>query len=124
LATNSDLTSWIISLETAEAISKLKVVSASNQNLLQFVEEGIVVAGLPMLVADQVDTETVFWGIPQQHVVLLMRKGTAFERFPVRAAGRHRRPRRVASGTRVPERARCGSRTRRRVSRQNWGPGP
>jgi hypothetical protein len=56
--------------------------------------------------------------------VLLMRKGTAFERFPPRAAGRHRRPRRVASGTRVPERARCGSRTRRRVSRQNWGPGP
>lgn len=78
----SELTSWIVSPTTAETISKLKVASGSNQNLLQFVEDGIRVAGLPVLVSDHVDADTVFWGIPKQHVVLVMRKGTTVERFP------------------------------------------
>lgn len=81
-AHGSDLTSWIVSTETAEAISKLKVATGSNQSLLQFVEDGIVVAGLPVVVSDQVDAETVFWGIPKAHTVLVMRKGTKVERFP------------------------------------------
>lgn len=78
----SELTSWIVSPATAEAISKLKVANGSNQNLLEFVEDGIRVAGLPVLVSDQVDNQTVFWGIPRDHVVLVMRKGTTVERFP------------------------------------------
>ena len=46
--------------ETAEASSKPKVqTTGSNQLLLQFVEDGIVVAGLPVLVSDQVDTAAV-----------------------------------------------------------------
>jgi hypothetical protein len=40
--------------------------------LLQFVEDGIVVAGLPVLVSDQVDAAAVFWGIPKAHVVIEM----------------------------------------------------
>jgi hypothetical protein len=40
------------------------------------------VAGLPVLVSDQVDAATLFWGIPKSHVVLVMRKGTTVERFP------------------------------------------
>jgi hypothetical protein len=45
-------------------------------------EDGLVVAGLPVLVSDQVDAATLFWGIPKSHVVLVMRKGTTVERFP------------------------------------------
>ncbi|GAB7068862.1 phage major capsid protein [Mycobacterium hodleri] len=78
----SDLTSWIVSPAQAEALSKLKVASGSNQSLIQFVEDGITVAGLPVLVSDQVDANTKFWGIPSSHVVLVIRKGTRVERFP------------------------------------------
>ncbi len=78
----SQLTSFIVSPTTAETISKLKVANDSNQNLVQFVEDGIRIAGLPVLVSDQVDAQTVFWGIPRDHVVLVMRKGTTVERFP------------------------------------------
>ncbi len=60
-AHGSYLTSWIVSPETAKAISKLKVATGSNRSLLQFVEDGIVVAGQPVVVSDQVDAETVFW---------------------------------------------------------------
>ncbi len=38
--------------------------------------------GLPVLISNQVDANTLFWGIPKQHVVLVMRKGTAVKRFP------------------------------------------
>ena len=41
-----------------------------------------MVAGLPVLVSDQVDEDTVFWAIPNQHVMFVQRKGTAVERFP------------------------------------------
>lgn len=93
----SDLTSWIMSPATAEAVSKLKVASGSNQSLLQFVEDGLVVAGLPVVISDQVDASTKFWGIPKDHVVLVVRKGTKVERFPnvqkdgiwLRAIARH-----------------------------------
>jgi hypothetical protein len=44
--------------------------------LLQFAEDGIVVAGLPVLVSDRVDADTLFWGIPKAHVVFVQRKGT------------------------------------------------
>lgn len=96
-AHGSDLTSWIMSPATAEVVSKLKVATGSNQNLVQFVEDGLVVAGLPVVVSDQVDATTKFWGIPKDHVVLVVRKGTKVERFPnvqkdgiwLRAIARH-----------------------------------
>jgi hypothetical protein len=50
--------------------------------LLQFVEDGNIVAGLPVLVSDQVDADTVAWGIPKAHVVFVQRKDTSVERFP------------------------------------------
>jgi len=50
--------------------------------LLQFVEDGITVAGLPVLVSDQVDAATLFWGVPKAHVMFVQRKGTTVERFP------------------------------------------
>jgi HK97 family phage major capsid protein len=97
VAAGSELTSWIVRPAIAEALSKLKVASGSNQSLLQFVEDGIRVAGLPVLVSDQVDAATLFWGIPKEHVILVIRKGTRVERFPnvqkdgiwLRAVARH-----------------------------------
>jgi len=82
VANGSELTSWIVSPATAEALSKLKTQSGSNEHLIEFVKDGITVAGLPVLVSDQVDAATLFWGIPAEHVKLVMRKGTSVERFP------------------------------------------
>ena len=45
--TGASLTNWIVRPAVAEALSKLKVETGSNQSLLQFVDDGIVVAGLP-----------------------------------------------------------------------------
>ncbi len=57
----------------------------------------MVVAGLPVVISDQVDASTLFWGIPNNHVVLVVRKGTKVEKFPnvqkdgqwLRAVARH-----------------------------------
>ena len=81
-AEGSTLTSWIVRPAVAEALSKLKVMTGSNQTLLQFVDDGIVVAGLPVLASDQVDADTVAWGIPKAHVVFVQRNYTTVERFP------------------------------------------
>lgn len=81
-AAGSKLTSWIVSPAVAEDLSKLKIQAGSNQSLIQFVEDGITVAGLPVVVSDQVDAATKFWGVPQAHVVLVNRRGTTVERFP------------------------------------------
>lgn len=81
VAAGSQLSSWIVAPATAEALSKLKIATGSNQSLIQFVEDGITVAGLPVLVSDQVDAATKFWGIPKDHVVVVTRKGTSVERF-------------------------------------------
>ena len=40
------------------------------------------VAGLPVVASNHVDSETVFWGIPRAHTVLVMRNRTEVERFP------------------------------------------
>ena len=82
LAHGSTLTNWIVSPVIAESLSKLKTATGSNQSLLQFVDDGIVVAGLPVLVSDQVDVDTLFWGVPKAHVMFVQRKGTTVERFP------------------------------------------
>lgn len=81
-AAGSELTHWIVKPETAEALSKLKTASGSNQPLIEFVADGITVAGLPVLRSNQVDAATLFWGIPEDHVKFVQRKGTTVERFP------------------------------------------
>jgi hypothetical protein len=81
-AAGATLTNWIVRPTVAEALSKLKVETGYNQSLLQFVDDGIVVACLPVLVSDQVDEDTVFWGIPKAHVMFVQRKNTTVERFP------------------------------------------
>ncbi|MCU1697857.1 MAG: Phage capsid protein [Mycobacterium sp.] len=76
VAAGSELTSWIVRPAIAEVVSKLKTATGSNQSLIQFVEDGITIAGLPVLVSDQVDALTLFWGVPKAHVVLVLRQGT------------------------------------------------
>jgi HK97 family phage major capsid protein len=82
LTAGSTLTNWIVRPAIAEALSKLKVQSGSLLPLLQFVEDGITIAGLPVLVSDQVDASTLFWGIPKDHVMFVQRAGTTVEQFP------------------------------------------
>ena len=72
----AELTSWVMSPATAETLRKLKVQTGSNQTLLQFVNDGLVVAGLPVFVSPHVDAATVAWGIPKERVVTVLRKGT------------------------------------------------
>jgi HK97 family phage major capsid protein len=81
-AAGSELTHWIVKPETAEALSKLKTAAGSNQPLIQFVADGITIAGLPVLRSNQMDAATMFWGIPSEHVMFVQRKGTTVERFP------------------------------------------
>ena len=72
----AELTSWVMSPATAESLSKLKIQTGSNQTLLQFVDDGLVVAGLPVHVSPNVDAATLAWGIPKERVVTVLRKGT------------------------------------------------
>jgi hypothetical protein len=82
LSAGSTLTNWIVRPTRAEALSKLKVQSGSNQSLLQFVEDGITVAGLPVLTSTHVDANTVAWGVDSTQLRYVLRKGTTVERFP------------------------------------------
>lgn len=78
-AAGSKLTSWIVRPAVAETLSKLKVATGSNQSLISFVEDDLRVVGLPVLISDQVDANTLFWGIPREHVVAVLRQGTEVE---------------------------------------------
>ncbi|SKY31273.1 phage capsid protein [Mycobacteroides abscessus subsp. bolletii] len=73
----AELSSWVMHPTTAETLTKLKKLSSgSNEALLQFVEDGIVIAGLPVHISPNVDASTVAWGIPKERVVTVRRKGT------------------------------------------------
>ncbi|OAT69435.1 capsid protein [Mycobacteroides immunogenum] len=80
-ANGSKLTHWIVSPATAEVLSKIKVQSGSQLNLLQFVDDGIEVAGLPVLLSNQIDAGTLAWGIPKEHVQFVLRKDTEVRKF-------------------------------------------
>jgi HK97 family phage major capsid protein len=81
-AHNASLSVWLMHPDTAKALTKLKVLSSgSNQPLLQFVEDGIRVAGLPVLTSTHVDSGTVAWGIDKTQVRYVLRKGTTVDRF-------------------------------------------
>lgn len=80
-AHGASLTHWLMSPTTAEALSKIKIAAGSNQTLLQFVEDGITVAGLPVLTSTLVDAGTVAWGIDKTQQRYVLRKGTTVERF-------------------------------------------
>ena len=81
LANRGQITSWIVRPDVANAISKLKTASSSNEYLVAFDSNGeMTIAGVPVLVSDQVDANTKFWGISKSRSVLVIRKGIAVER--------------------------------------------
>ena len=62
-AHGAHLTHWLIDPSVAEALSNLKVLSSgSNQPLLNIVEDGLVIAGLPVITTTDVDGATLAWG--------------------------------------------------------------
>ena len=64
-------------------MSNLKVLTlGSNQPLLSIVEDGLVIAGLPVITSVDVDAATLAWGIDSTQQRLVVRKGTTVERFP------------------------------------------
>jgi HK97 family phage major capsid protein len=81
-AHGANLTHWLMHPDTAKALTKLKVATGSNQALLQFVEDGITVAGLPVLTSTQVTgTGISAWGIDKSQQRYVLRRGTTVERF-------------------------------------------
>jgi HK97 family phage major capsid protein len=81
-AHGAKLTHWLMDPTTAETLSKLKTQSGSNQPLLEFVEDGITVAGLPVLTSTDVDAATFAWGVDKSQQRYVLRRGTTVERFP------------------------------------------
>ena len=75
-AVGAELTSWVMHPTIAKQLSKIKVQTGSNQTLLQRVEDGLVVSGLPVFLSPNVDVNTLAWGIPKDRVVTVLRKGT------------------------------------------------
>jgi HK97 family phage major capsid protein len=68
---------FLVKPATAEALSKLKTATGSNQTLLQFQEDGtILVAGVPILVSSLVDATTLAWAVDSNQSRLVLRKGT------------------------------------------------
>ncbi len=81
-AHGAKLTHWLMAPATAEELSLLKRQSGSNEPLIEFVEDGITVAGLPVITSTHVDAATVAWGVDKSQQRYVLRKGTTVERFP------------------------------------------
>jgi HK97 family phage major capsid protein len=82
-AQGAKLTHWLLDPSVAEALSNLKKLSSgSNEALLQFVEDGITIAGLPVITSTHVDSGTLAWGIDKTQQRFVVRNGTRVERFP------------------------------------------
>lgn len=81
-AHGAKLTHWLLSPNVAEELSLLKRATGSNEPLIEFVEDGITIAGLPVLTSTHVDAGTVAWGVDKTQQRYVLRKGTTVERFP------------------------------------------
>lgn len=80
-AHGAKLSHWLIHPDNAEVLSLLKRASGSNESLIEFVADGIAVAGLPVLTSVDVDANTIAWGVDASQQRLVIRKGTTVERF-------------------------------------------
>ncbi|WZT85158.1 phage major capsid protein [Mycobacterium avium subsp. hominissuis] len=74
-AVGAKLTHWLMAPSTAETLAKIKKAETSNESLIEFDAHGeLTVLGLPVLTLPSVDAETLFWGIPADRVVTVLRK--------------------------------------------------
>ena len=82
-AHGSKLTHWLMKPATAETLSLLKKLSTgSNESLISFVEDGLRIAGVPVITSTHVDANTFAWGVDASQLRYVVRKGTTVERFP------------------------------------------
>src|SRR6202008_2539382 len=73
----SKLTHWLMKPATPQTLSKLKKLSTgSNEALIQFVEDGIAIAGVPVITSTHVDANTFAWGVDRTQLRYVLRKGT------------------------------------------------
>lgn len=78
---NGNLTHFVVSPATAQALSLLKDEAGSARNLLDFQQDGsILVAGVRLLVSSLVDAGTVGWGVDAALARLVQRAGTSVTR--------------------------------------------
>ncbi|WP_420880750.1 phage major capsid protein [Rhodococcus sp. (in: high G+C Gram-positive bacteria)] len=69
------LTHWLMAPTVAETVAQLKKGSGSNEPLIEFGADGeLSILGLPVLTHPDVDASTLFWGIPKDRVVTVLRK--------------------------------------------------
>lgn len=80
-AVGANISSWIVSPEVAETLSKIKKATGSNEPLLELVEDGFRIAGRPALIHPAVDAATFAWGIDSTRTITVLRKGTEIKRF-------------------------------------------
>ncbi|MBS1690765.1 MAG: phage major capsid protein [Actinobacteria bacterium] len=74
-AVGAKLTSWVMDPAVAETVQKLKRSTGSNENLIEFTANGdLAICGLPVYTLPAVDAATLFWGIPEDRVVTVLRK--------------------------------------------------
>lgn len=71
---------WIMHPSVANQLSKLKKATGSNESLLQLVEDGMTIAGRPVILSTLTDPDTIAWGVSKAHSVLVVRTGTSVER--------------------------------------------
>ena len=76
------LTHWLVSPTVAQTLSQLKIGSSYNQSLLQFVDDGVQIAGIPVITSTHVDNSTVAWGVDATQLRYVLRRGTTVETFP------------------------------------------
>lgn len=81
-AQGAKVSAWLVHPDTAKALTKLKTDSSvSNVSLLQFVEDGLTIAGVPVLTSTHVDADTVAWGVDQSQLRYVNRQGTEVRKF-------------------------------------------
>lgn len=75
-AVGAKLTSWVMDPSVAEAVQKIKrTTSGSNETLIDFTANGdLTICGLPVYTLPAVDNDTLFWGIPADRIVTVLRK--------------------------------------------------
>lgn len=76
------LTSWVMDPTVAEAVQKIKrTTEGSNETLIEFSANGeLSICGLPVHTLPAVDANTLFWGIPKDRVVTVLRKDAEVDR--------------------------------------------
>jgi HK97 family phage major capsid protein len=81
-AHGAQVSAWLMRPDTAKLLTKLKTDSSvSNVSLLQFVEDGLTIAGVPVLTSTHVDADTVAWGVDSTQLRYVNRQTTEVRRF-------------------------------------------